>query len=114
VTNTGPGVYRLTLARPDAVEATDAGVLERRTLTSASVDQFVKGGFGAQEQRTLSCAIAEATDASVIAPCGFNPLWTMSVVVGARPMRVRHRVYRLVRERVEVSRSLEINDSYLK
>jgi hypothetical protein len=30
-TDAGPGVCRLTLARPAAVEATDAGVSERRT-----------------------------------------------------------------------------------
>jgi hypothetical protein len=43
-----------------------------------------------------------------------NPLWTVSVAVGARSVRLRQHVRRVELMTVEVKCPLEINNSYLK
>jgi hypothetical protein len=59
-------------------------------------------------------SVGYAKDASIGLKTAANPLWTVSVTVGARPVCVRQCVRRVELMTIEVKCPLEINDSYLK
>jgi hypothetical protein len=59
-------------------------------------------------------SVGYAKDTSVGLKMAANPLWTVSVAVGARPVRVRQHVRHVELMTIEVKCPLEINYSYLK